>query len=512
MSASKMRPRINSSVGLTALIFLSLGSGSLPTWASDSDIAGWEMLHPFKDPLGAAPPQLTRTLDSPIRIPGQSSNMSESCATEGVAKEPPPPYLQTGPMSLSTAIDIALCRNAQIRGTWSAIRQQVGEVGQAKAAYLPQANAAISRLDDRVQYPGSALPTSQQRSNRASVTVNWRVWDAGTRDANLDAASAQLRAAIATQDATVLQLTVQIVQSYFDVQQAQAIESRKHKHRDLLKEIQKSVQRRLTLGVGSQSELSQATAALATAELDISRIEGQNSELQATFAYQLGLPASTPLQVAELEEIGAEIGSATEAVNIELDSWLEEMRLSHPAIAAAQAQWMAALAKVRAVQGEGSPSLDINLGYYDNGRPTQGLASYRSRERLVGVTLNIPLFDGFGHTYRVHAARAVAEERHMQYADVSASTMQSLVKIHARAKASWRNVKASKENYDANNAYAQSQGRLFENGGTDLKGLLQSKLDESRAAEEYITSLSKWQFSIVEISMLQPRPVEDIRF
>lgn len=505
MSASNMPLGINSSAALAALMLLSLGCGSLPAWAAEGDMAGWATLHPFKDPLGAAPPQLARTLPLPIRIPGEASAAPQACATEGVAKEPPPPYFQVGPMNLSTAIDIALCRNAQIRGIWSAIRQQVGEVGQARAAYLPQASAAISRLDDRQQYPGSGLPSTQQRSNRASVTVNWRVWDAGTRDANLDAASTQLRAAIATQDAAVLQLTVQIVQSYFDVQHAQAIESRKHQHRDLLKDIHKSVQRRVALGVGSQSELAQATAALATAELDISRVEGQKSELQATLAYQLGLPPSTLLQVTELEGMDADIDPAAETVNIELDSWLKEMRLNHPAIAAAQAQWMAALAKVRAVQGEGAPSLDVNVGYYDNGRPTQGLASTRSRERLVGGTLNIPLFDGFGHTYRVHTARAAAEEKHMQYADVSASTMQSLVKTHARAKASWRNVKASRTNYDANIAYSQSQGRLFEKGGTDLKGVLQSKIDEGRAAEEYIDSLAKWRFSMVEISMFLPK-------
>src|SRR5437016_5994029 len=56
--------------------------------------------------------------------PGESEQVACVGAQEAAAQ-----------LSLSEAVDVALCNNAQIRGAWAIIRVQAAGVGQARSAY-----------------------------------------------------------------------------------------------------------------------------------------------------------------------------------------------------------------------------------------------------------------------------------------------------------------------------------------------------------------------------------------
>src|SRR5450631_1610338 len=52
--------------------------------------------------------------------------------------------LPAGPVSLSAAVDIALCRNPATRSSWAAARQQAAALGGAESALLPSLSATGS--------------------------------------------------------------------------------------------------------------------------------------------------------------------------------------------------------------------------------------------------------------------------------------------------------------------------------------------------------------------------------
>ncbi|WP_256229954.1 TolC family protein [Variovorax sp. YR750] len=66
-----------------------------------------------------------------------------------------------------------------------------------------------------------------------------------------------------------------------------------------------------------------------------------------------------------------------------------------------------------------------------------------TRERLVGVTLNLPIFEGFARTYKVRGADALVEQRAAELLDVEHRVAMEVVQAYSDAAAALRNLEAS---------------------------------------------------------------------
>lgn len=90
--------------------------------------------------------------------------------------------------------------------------------------------------------------------------------------------------------------------------------------------------------------------------------------------YAVGLPATTPVRLAEDE------ADPAEGLRQGLNAWLGQAQARHPAMAAARAQLESAQEKVTAPQSEGLPTLELsgNNYIYRSGRPPQGLTPTRT--------------------------------------------------------------------------------------------------------------------------------------
>lgn len=431
-----------------------------------------------------------------------------SCATRASADSADNPQwaLQTlrasspGPvpeLTLSVAIQLAICHNPQLRASWSQIAQQAAQVGQARSAYLPQLNAGVGRQSGDVSYDNNFPGTSTQAITQ-NIVLSWRLWDFGARDARTDAAQAQLNAALSGQNATLQKLLGEVLYLYAD---AQATEARLFTQKQLLPLADRnllSAQRRQAGGAGSTSDTLQAVTAQARIRLEQSRAEGELSKSHAQLGYQLGLPSGVAYTLAPLlPNLAAEklspLPVATDRLLTKaLDDWLGYARANHPAIASARAQLQAAEAGVSAVEADGLPTIDLSLGHYRNGRPTQSLSTVRSRENVVGVNVSIPLFDGYANAYKIRAARATVEQKRIELQATEQQTLQELVQQHSEAHATLKNLRAAIDLHSAANASAQSAQRQYENHTFDILQLNQSLTTLQQAQHELVRSQLEW--------------------
>ena len=112
-------------------------------------------------------------------------------------------------LSLPDLVDIALCRNPATSASWAGVRAAAAQIGIAKAATLPSVNAGIGPtlsssksfqdtgfIDSNGNLVGGSSVLTQVNSS-ARLAVNYLIFDGGARRANIDAASAQQRAALA---------------------------------------------------------------------------------------------------------------------------------------------------------------------------------------------------------------------------------------------------------------------------------------------------------------------------
>lgn len=413
----------------------------------------------------------------PGNLPGDSAAIS--CPTVGVEAG--------SPLLLAKAVDLALCNNPRVRAAWESIRIQAAEVGRAKAAYWPSVAANVSELGDRTGYPGTSIPTTTRSDATVYGSLTWRLFDFGGRAATRRAAEALLAAAVASRDATLQKTLTAVVQAYFDAVTLKALIDSRSDDESLAHDTLASAQRRLAQGGAAQSDALQAQTALARISLDKNRVQGSYERAVATLAYVLGLPPQSALALPA--DVDLQSGDEEQ----DLSAWLKEAERSHPAIVAARTAVDAAREQVTVARASSRPTLDFTSDYYQNAYPGQGLTSTNTKVTTFGLSVTVPLFDGFATHYKVRGAEATVREKEAELEDTEQETLMEIVRAHADAQSSLRNLRASQELLEAAQQSLESSRRRYGSGATSILELLTTQAALADARSERVRCLAEWR-------------------
>lgn len=437
------------------------------------------LLHPAyaADPLHVDPPLLR--IGSVL--PGDAQPVPCAQATRDFTPE----------LSLADAVDIALCGNPTVQAAWAGIKEQASAVGVAKAAYLPSVNGALSGLSDHTWYPDGGGTDSMDKGFKSNAALVWRLLDFGERDANLGASRHLLAAAVATHDATLQQTMASVIQAYFDAETAQAALVARQQEESIAASTLETAQRKKADGKGSEDDVLQAQTRLAHARLGVSRAVGSLGKSKAVVAYALGAPPGTTLTLSSLAP------PRTGELGRSLADWLSVAQQHHPSIEAAREQVAAAQAQAQVVRSQGLPTLDFKAAVYDNGRPSQMLGA--SREAVVGMTLTVPLFEGFGRQYKVQGADAAVEERAAELHKAELRVGLEVVEAYSDATAALKNLDASDALLKTAWASLDSAQRKYQKSSGDVLDMLDSQKALADAQEERIRCLSEWHSASLRI-------------
>ena len=284
-----------------------------------------------------------------------------------------------------------------------------------------------------------------------------------------------------------------VVTAYFEAQTAAAHRDARESNETLARQIVETTIKRTTKGVAAQSDILQARTALAKAELEHVRAVGQYEKSLVALSVALGMQGrAVRVQVVAAD---AQRAGDTDSSGMERDlaQWLEAAQRQHPALMAARAQVQAARHKLVAVRSEGLPTLELNQGYYVNGRPNQGSTGSRTRESVIGVSLNIPLFDGFSSTYKVREAQAQIDLREAELRETQDQVLGELARAHADANAALRTVASSGRLQDSAMLAVENVQRKYDRGVTDILEVLNAQAALVDARQERIRTLAEWR-------------------
>jgi outer membrane protein len=439
---------------------------------------------PFADPLLVRP----SVLDSGKVLPGDIEAFS--CSQVNISKPSDSKITVIYPLSLSEAVDLALCNNPQVKSAWVGIKIQAAALGEASAAYLPTLTVSMSRQSDRTRYPEAESSNSFLKRNTTYQNLSLRLFDFGGRAANRQSANALLSAALSNHDAVLQKTLLGAVIAYFDATTAHATWLSKKQNEKLTYQILEATQRREYKGFGARSDTLQVVTALAKANLENRRAKAAYDKALSILVNAVGgVPTHVRLTLDEAIDINSH------DLEQDLNVWLDQARVQHPAIVAARAQLKSVNEKVIVTRSEGLPTLDVARSLFQNGRPNQGLSPQKTEETLLGFTLSIPLFDGFSRTYKIRGAQAQAEQKEVELQDIEQQVQMEIIKAHADASASLENLTASQNLLDAaQNALSVTQ-KKFNFGMSDIVEVLNTQLALSDAQSERIRCLSDWRSS-----------------
>lgn len=394
----------------------------------------------------------------------------------------------TRPLALNDAVDTALCHNPQIRATWAQIKQQAGVVGEARAAYLPTINGSISRLRDTTVYSSSSYePKVTNTGNQYYASLNWRLFDFGGRAAGRETANQMLLAAIAGHDASLQKTMASVIQAYFEAMTSQAVVTSRQQIELLAEETLNVAMRRESKGVSTLNDTFQASTALAKARLNAIHASGDYQKnialLKQTMGISLASNITLPVQPGQF--IAADIH--------DLNQWLKLAEDHHPAIRQARAKWVADKDKITVIRSDGLPTIDMTAHMSRNGLPNEGLSTVSQTDRYIGLTVSIPLFDGFSHHYKTLEAQAQAEESEAQMESTTTQILTDVVKAYADAKTSLNVLKASEQLLEAAQASVRSSQRRYDNNAADIIEVISAESALADAQQQKIQAIAEWQ-------------------
>jgi TolC family type I secretion outer membrane protein len=346
-------------------------------------------------------------LDQDLAVPAQPGTVWQSTkalelATSSVALK------SSAQLTLAELTDFALRNNPSTREAWQAAQAQAAAVGIANAGYYPKIDVAVPLTRGKTSINSGSGVTSGSTQTRLSpsVSLGYVLFDFGARSSAKRAANYGLLAANLTQNRAIQDVVLRVEQTYYQLLGARQVVVAGE---DILKSVQLSVDvanARREAGLATIGDVYQAQTLLAQSRLQLRKAQGDASKFKGALCNAVGLPVNAKLELAPLEG-----KLPTESVRATVDDYLTKAKATRPDLGAAEALAHAAHASVDAAAAQGDPSLNFSItggktfNNFETARYSNGSSS-----GTVGITLNIPLFDGFRTTNTVRQAQARADQ------------------------------------------------------------------------------------------------------
>jgi len=255
-----------------------------------------------------------------------------------------------------------------------------------------------------------AHPEQSTRSNPYSnlsnnIVASYLLYDFGNRDANLENARQLLQAASATQSSVVQALLLSAIQAFYQVQAGIAALDAARESERASEESFKAAQARYKAGVSTPADKLQAQTLFAQNTLSRITAEGSLKTAYGTLANVMGLAANQPLKLAANHAI-----QPLQNVEQDINALIEQAGIRRPDLIASEAQLKAAQASIDASRSAAKPSVSVAVSNSFQDGSSQSFSS----NSALGVTVSIPLFSGYGPSYKIRSAEANADLRMAQ--------------------------------------------------------------------------------------------------
>jgi outer membrane protein len=317
-------------------------------------------------------------------------------------------------LTLERAIAIGLAYHNSIAISKTAVDQAAAHLTQARSSYFPQVTpsysyssaltpTAVYSYDPVTGLPVSRLPNRSVSSDTqtSSIVLKQLLYDMGQREASVAQSRRSVFAAeygLANQRQVVI---LDVSQDYYNLL----------RNRELVKEDVKSVERyRATLdiittqanvGTAAKSDIFQAKADLANAEVTLLQDQSNYKVAEATLKNAMGIAANAPLVLPDASlpapKIDADKTPLTAYLETAYSNRLDSKQQQENVNASGYA------VKLAKIQSGFSVDASIQEGYAGN--PISG------EERLFSVSVSYPLFDGGNARAAVKASQAALEEQ-----------------------------------------------------------------------------------------------------
>lgn len=282
---------------------------------------------------------------------------------------------------------------------------------QALSTLLPQLNASANLQRQKIQYLSTSSSFLRAGQNTFATNKSWTVslsqtiWSFQSywqlREADVQVAAAENTYLQAQQD-----LVFRVAQAYFNVLAAKDTVRADLAARDAFKGQFDEAQQRFKVGLSTITDVQQAQSSYDTSRATLIGDRRALANQRQALAVIVGryTPQLDPLQ---------ETIPLTAPTPASPDHWVGAAKQDNFDLRNADLQWLTAQRDIHVQRSQFYPSLALqgSIGQNDSG----GQLGTNQRDYAIGLSLNVPIFQGGRVFSQVRQAQATAEQDRSQY-------------------------------------------------------------------------------------------------
>ena len=358
--------------------------------------------------------KLTRQLSSPV---GLAVVLLFGAGPSARAQQPRPPGLDD-----SLRVEQVVARVLNTYPTLEAARREVdaaaARVGQARSGYWPRVSAVgtYRRQDPvpEVTVPGGpggpegggagrSIAIQPNNLYDGHLRVRQTLYDFGTTAARIDRAEAGRVAARRGVAAERADLAFRAVRAFYT---ALLAEARVDVQRDQVAQLRRTlgvVRRQQEAGTATEFEVQSTRTRLSAARSQLRQFRSERQHQEAELRRLLGAPDAALSRRLSGPLVPALTTADTS--RIDADTLAARALRRHPSVRIAEAQTEVARRQVRVTNRSDAPTLRLDAqGGVKNGYP--GALNEPRLNESIGLSLRVPLFDGFATRRQEEEAQA----------------------------------------------------------------------------------------------------------
>lgn len=369
-------------------------------------------------------------------------------------------------LTIEDAVRIGLDNHPRIKSASERIGSQQAVLGQQMSAYYPTVSLNNRYVTSQSSTSGGSDSAAESYSSLANF--NMTLYNFGKREGNVQAARDTLNATKQDYATTTQDIVLAIKQAYYvylGSQEVVRVRQETVRSRDLLVRQARGF---YEVGTRARIDVARAEANLYSAQADLIAAENNVKIAWVTLRNAMGSPRLPEQPVAaDSPEVEFSMDLAG-ARNIAFDSRTE--------LKSFEAQRKASDQLIATARRGHLPDLIFDASYGRRHVSDQSIDGDRINTFplqptwSVGLSFNIPIFDGFRTTERVQETlhnyyniRAQEEDRRQQIALEVEQSYLRVVELQERIKATESAAKAAKENLDlAQGRYQVGVGSIIE--------------------------------------------------
>lgn len=410
--------------------------------------------------------------------------------------------------TLDECINYALEHNLDLQKSQLARQQAEYQYKMSQNAWLPTLNANAGEYLGFGQSPSYTGIYVSDNSSSASFGANLslplfqglNLYNTAKADAlNLQATEMDRKAA-------QLNLKLNVIGFYMQVLYGKEQVEIARRQVELSNEQLEKTQQLFENGRIAEADVYESQAQLATDQANLTQAETDLALSLLTLMQALEIEDGEDFEISDPEAFFA-------GENQELDTpqnTITQALLNQPSMEAARLRLQKSHYDLKATKSAWYPSLDFYAGYsnglyhyfsdnYPN-TPANEQLKRNSRAQL-GVSLNIPIFNGMKTKYRVKMTELSIDEQQLNLENVEKSLRKEIRQAYGNAKASKQKMEAMKNSLDASRvAYEYAKGG-FEMGKKTLLELNESKIRLHKAESDLLQARYEYLYRVKIIEL-----------